>query len=91
MNVVHKVTGYDKLTEHLELKFDVSAEQIECLQRFSNVSTPYNEVMGSIELNDGAETELARLFEMRMERVGGYTWFIEPFANGEQFDDGVTK
>ena len=58
MNVVHKVTGYDKNNELLALEFDVSDEQLRRLQRHSYVDVPYKEALGSIELRGEASVEI---------------------------------
>ncbi len=80
MNVVHKVTGYDKNTELLALEFDVSDEQLRRLQRYSYVDVPNKEALGSIELRDEASVEISSFCNLQVDKVGSYTWFIEPFA-----------
>lgn len=79
MSIVHKVTGYDRRTDKLELAFDLPCEQLDDVRKLVDLPPSYLECLGSFRLDPGAALQLASMLRVTID-VDRYEWFIEPFA-----------
>lgn len=79
MNVVHRITGYDKGSERLEFEFDVPAERMLEVRRIAHVDPEDVEAAGSYPLDLEATRVVSGYLGLPMH-VEKYVWFFEPFA-----------
>ncbi len=79
MNVVHKVTGYDKATERLAFEFDVPASDIPEMRDIAHVEPSDLGVVGCYPLDANAARFVASRFNLPMA-IDRCDWFFEPFA-----------
>ena len=78
MSVVHRVTGYDKLSERLELERDVPTALVIEARRVAEAPLDVRDAPGAFPLGEAAVARLSGMlgFPMSVER---YDWFLEPF------------
>ena len=79
MNIVHRVTGYDKRTEMLSYQFDVPQERLSEVRDLARVAPDDDVALGSYPLDNSVARTIAGKLNLPMiiERCD---WFLEPFA-----------
>ncbi len=77
--MVHRVAGYDKVSERLELERDVPPALVMEARQAAEAPADVRDAPGAFPLGAAAVTRLSELlgFPTSAER---YDWFLEPFA-----------
>ncbi len=81
MSVVHRITGYDKLTEMLALQFDLSDADFVRLQTYTAFYGSCKDTLGAIEIASKAAPEISYFCKIPLDEASRYDWFIEPFES----------
>jgi hypothetical protein len=79
MNAVHRITGYEKRTERLEIEYDVPPERLGDLRKLANVPAQDVDALGSYRLDSNAVRKAAAKLRLTLN-FDAYDWFLEPFA-----------
>lgn len=80
MNVVHRVTGYDRETEFLDREFEVPHDRLAEIREIARVPVPSGEEqVGCFLLDRAAAAAIADRFAFAMN-LDRYDWFLEPIA-----------
>ena len=81
MTVVHRMTGYDKRTERLEIEHDIPAERFSDVRALAHVPIEDEDAAGSYPLDASAARQLGWTLDKPVN-LDLYDWFVEPFAVG---------
>jgi len=79
MTAVHRITGYEKRTERLEIEHDVPPERLNEIRQLAHVPPEDSGAVGAYPLDPHA----AGLVALKLDKplnVDAYDWFLEPFA-----------
>jgi hypothetical protein len=79
MTVIHRVTGYDKRTELLEVEYDVPEQKFSAIREIVQVPLDDPQAVGSYPLDADAVQQVGRKLD-RVLSADAYDWFLEPFA-----------
>lgn len=77
MSVVHRVTGFHKVTERLESEADVPGPLVQEARRLAEAPPNFQEAPGAFPLDRKAVHRLSALLKVPMN-PDLYDWFIEP-------------
>lgn len=77
MSVVHRVTGFHKVSERLERQFDVPTELVEQARSIANAPADAQQAPGAFALSQAAAHTLSQLLNVPMSS-DQFDWFIEP-------------
>ena len=80
MSVVHRVVGYDKVSERLARACDVPAEFVGAARRIADAPEDVAEAPGAFPLGNTATMRLSALLGIPMSDTQ-YDWFLEPFED----------
>lgn len=81
MNAIHRITGYEKRTERLEIEHDVPPERLSDFRKLAHVPSTDTHALGSYRLEPDAVRKAASKLRIRLN-VDAYDWFLEPFEAG---------
>ena len=76
MNVLHKVTGYDKRTERLSVEHLVPEGQSEIVRNLAHL-TPEDDGIGCYPLDPAAAVSIGMQIDWPLD-IARYDWFLEP-------------
>lgn len=77
MNVVHKVTGYDRGTERLELEFPIPEDRLDEFRDVAHVPKSQRENFAIFPLDRATAQDISGRFQFPMN-LDQYDWFFEP-------------
>lgn len=80
MNVIHRVTAYDKQSEVLALEFDVPESCLSEVRRLAQAPEEQLTTYGSLALDDRTARSIIQSLHIPAN-VDLYDWFLEPFAS----------
>jgi hypothetical protein len=80
MSVVHRIVGYNRHTELLEVEYDIPAERFSDVRALANVPAHDADAIGSYPIEPDAARTIARNIQ-RMTNLDQYDWFLEPFTD----------
>lgn len=79
MNAIHRITGYEKRTERLEMEYDVPPGQLPELRQLANVPSSDVDAIGSYRLPPEAISKAAAELKQTLN-TDAYDWYLEAFA-----------
>ena len=82
MSVIHRLTGYDKVSENLAAQFDVPISQLELAKSVAGVSSDDPEAALSYPLTPEQAKRIAQAIGQLVD-ADRHLWFLEPFADWE--------
>jgi len=80
MSVIHRITGYNKQTEMLEVEYDIPSERLNDVRAIAKVPATDADAIGSYPIEAGAAHRIARTIQQMID-LDRYDWFLEPFAD----------
>jgi hypothetical protein len=79
MNAIHRITGYEKRSERLEIEHDVPPERLSDLMKLAHVPSTDVDALGSYRLEPEAVRKAANQLHVILN-TEAYDWFLEPFS-----------
>jgi len=79
MNVLHRVTGFNKRSEMIEREFNVPAELVPSAREIAQAPANWQEAPGAFELSIGAAQAISAMLRVPMD-TDRFDWFLEPVA-----------
>lgn len=80
MNAIHRITGYDKRSERLEIEHDIPPDRLPDMRQLANVPPEDEDAIGVYPLDADAVRKVALKLDKPLN-IEAYDWFLEPFAS----------
>jgi hypothetical protein len=80
MSAVHRITGYEKRSERLEIEHDIPPERLNEIRQLARVPADGAGAFGAYPL----DSDMARMVGLKLDKplnVDAYDWFLEPFSD----------
>jgi hypothetical protein len=80
MSIAHRMTGYDKRTESLQIEHDIPNDRLGEVRVLAHVPSEDEDAVGSYPLN-GTDARQVGWKLGKDINPDLYNWFVEPFAD----------
>ncbi len=85
MTIVHRLIGYDNITELLVIEHDIPASKLKHAKELVRIPHEDIDAIGSYQL-DGSQARDIAMPVFKRINVDRYLWFLEPFDESDVED-----